>query len=155
MPNQAEEFLRYLLSCSTHPPGSFDLKAHVPRIQRILGIDEAGFPLRSCDLPPQPGDDKPVGDSDITWGQIFGRGKIDQVPVADEATVELIRSTSLVSDQVKGELVAKVHSKLWDPATFTHEIREGEADSYTMIRALERDTAWDLIEKVLKQIGHY
>lgn len=32
----AVQFLRYLLACSEHK--TFDLKAHVPRIQRILGI---------------------------------------------------------------------------------------------------------------------
>jgi hypothetical protein len=34
--HEAEQFLRYLLACSTHPT-PFDLKAHVPRIKRILG----------------------------------------------------------------------------------------------------------------------
>lgn len=24
-------------------------------------------------MPPQPGDDKPVGDSKVTWGELFGR----------------------------------------------------------------------------------
>lgn len=30
---------------------------------------------KSCDMPAQPGDDKKIGDSNVTWGQLFGRGK--------------------------------------------------------------------------------
>ena len=37
--HEAEQFLRYLLACSHHA-AVFDLPAHVPRIQRILGVDE-------------------------------------------------------------------------------------------------------------------
>ena len=33
--HEAKAFLRYLLACATH--SEFDLKAHVPRIERILG----------------------------------------------------------------------------------------------------------------------
>jgi len=37
--HEAEQFLRYLLACSHHA-AVFDLPAHVPRIQRILGEDK-------------------------------------------------------------------------------------------------------------------
>jgi len=33
-----------------------------------LGVD-----VRACDLPPQPGDEEKVGDSDVVWGELFGR----------------------------------------------------------------------------------
>ena len=37
--HEQEGFLRYLIVCADHP--SFDLKAHVPRIQRLLGDDKS------------------------------------------------------------------------------------------------------------------
>jgi hypothetical protein len=45
MSHEAEQFLRYLLACSSHD-APFDLKAHVPRIIRILGDlqDFSGVP---------------------------------------------------------------------------------------------------------------
>jgi len=39
---------------------------------RLVALQE-GREVRACDLPPQPGDDKPVGDTEITWGELFGR----------------------------------------------------------------------------------
>jgi hypothetical protein len=71
---EAKQFLNYLLACAGHD-APFDLPAHVPRIKRILEAAPAqpARPLRSCDLPPQSGDDKKVGNSDVTWGEVFGR----------------------------------------------------------------------------------
>lgn len=36
---EQEQFLRYLIACAGH--SSFDLKAHVPRINRLLGDDKS------------------------------------------------------------------------------------------------------------------
>ena len=44
--DEAREFLRYLLACSKHPE-PFDLKAHAPRIQRLLRIEETHPPRSS------------------------------------------------------------------------------------------------------------
>lgn len=40
---EAKQFLRYLLACSTHKE-EFDLKAHVQRIKAILGLKEEDWP---------------------------------------------------------------------------------------------------------------
>lgn len=44
---EQEQFLRYLIACAGH--SSFDLKAHVPRINRLLGNDESKLMAKEMD----------------------------------------------------------------------------------------------------------
>lgn len=73
----------------------------------------------------------------------------------DPGVVRLIRRTSMASDQVGDELALKVHHKLWRRDGFTPPIEPHEEEPLRKIRALDEDEAWDLIVRVLKQVGHY